>query len=83
MSKSTEGRPFSLPQAAKSLQENATRSGRYAAASYTLIGAIMLLGGLGYGFDAWRGTAPWGVFAGLMLGVVVGFYELIKSTWRR
>ena len=83
MFKSTKGQPFSLPQAARSLQENATRSGPVAAASYTLIGSIVLLGGLGYGFDAWRGTSPWGVFAGLMLGIVVGFYELIKSTWRR
>jgi F0F1-type ATP synthase assembly protein I len=82
MSKS-KGRPFSLSQAAKALQDNATRSGRSAAGSYSLIGAIVLFGGLGYGFDAWRGTAPWGVFAGLMLGVVVGFYELIKTTWRR
>ena len=83
MSKSTKGRPFSLPQAAESLQDTATRSGPAAAVSYTLIGAIVLLGGLGYGFDAWRRTAPWGVFTGLMLGVVVGFYELIKTMWRR
>ena len=82
MSNSTKGRPSSLSQAAKSLQDNATRSGPAAAASYTLIGAIVLFGGLGYGFDWWRGTSPWGVFIGLMLGVVVGFYELIKSTWR-
>jgi F0F1-type ATP synthase assembly protein I len=82
MSKSTKS-PSSLSQAAKSLQDNATRSGPAAAASYTLIGAIVLFGGLGYGFDWWRGTSPWGVFIGLMLGVVVGFYELIKSTWRR
>lgn len=80
---STKGRPSSLPQAAKSLQDNVTRSGPAAAASYGLIGAIVLFGGLGYGFDVWRGTAPWGVFTGLMLGIVVGFYELIKSTWRR
>jgi F0F1-type ATP synthase assembly protein I len=83
MGKSRKGRPFSLPDAAKSLQENATRSASAAGASYTLIGAIVLLGGLGYGFDLWRGTAPWGVFAGLMLGIVVGFYELIKVTWKR
>jgi F0F1-type ATP synthase assembly protein I len=83
MPKSTKGRPFSYSQAARSLQENATRSGTAAAASYTLIGAIILLGGLGYGFDKWRGTSPWGVFIGLMLGIVVGFYELIKTSWRR
>ena len=82
MSKSTKGEPSSLTNAARSLQANATRSAPAAAASYTLIGSIVLLGGLGYGFDQWRGTAPWGVLTGLILGVVVGFYELIKSTWR-
>lgn len=83
MPNSSKGRPFSYSKAAKSLQENASRSGTAAAVSYTLIGSIILLGGLGYGFDYWRGTSPWGVFAGLMLGIVVGFYELIKTTWRK
>jgi F0F1-type ATP synthase assembly protein I len=83
MAKSTKGRPFSYSKAAESLQETATQSGTAAAGSYTLIGAIVLFGGLGYGFDYWRGTSPWGTFTGLMLGVVVGFYELIKTTWRR
>lgn len=83
MPKSDKERPFSYSQAARSLQDNASRSGAAAAVSYTLIGAIVLLGGLGYGFDKWRGTSPWGVFIGLMLGIVVGFYELIKTTWRR
>jgi F0F1-type ATP synthase assembly protein I len=83
MPNSRNDRPFSLPKSAKSLQDNATRSGEAAAASYTLIGAIVVLGGLGYGFDMWRGTGPWGVLAGLLLGIVVGFYELIKSQWRK
>ena len=83
MPNSDKGGPFPYSKAARSLQENASRSGTAAAASYTLIGAIILLGGLGYGFDAWRGTSPWGVFIGLMLGIVVGFYELIKTSWRR
>lgn len=75
--------PYSFSKSARSLQENANRAGPAAAASYTLIGAIVLLGGLGYGFDVWRGTSPWGLFVGLMLGVVVGFYELIRTMWRR
>jgi F0F1-type ATP synthase assembly protein I len=82
MSKSKKDRPFSLPDAAKSLQETATRSASAASVSYTLIGAIVVLGGLGYAFDSWQGTAPWGVFTGLMLGIVVGFYELVKAMWR-
>ena len=83
MPNSSKDRPFSYSKAAKSLQENASRSGEAAAASYTLIGAIVLLGGLGYGFDVWRGTAPWGLFTGLTLGIVVGFYELIKTMWQK
>jgi F0F1-type ATP synthase assembly protein I len=78
-----KNRAFSFGRAAKSLQENATASGVAAGASYTLIGAILLLGGLGYGFDQWRGTAPWGLFIGLTLGIIVGFYELVKATWHR
>jgi F0F1-type ATP synthase assembly protein I len=76
-------RPFLLARSAKSLQENVTRAGPAAAASYTLIGAIVLLGGLGYVIDYWRGTEPWGLFVGLTLGIVVGFYELVKTIWRK
>jgi len=83
MPKTSKERPFSYSKTAKSLQENASRAGTAASVSYTLIGAIVLLGGLGYGFDVWRGTAPWGAFVGLLLGVVVGFYELVKTMWRR
>lgn len=75
--------PFSFGRSARELQANAQRSGPAAAASYTLIGAIILLGGIGYGVDSWRGTAPWGLVVGLLLGVVVGFYELMKTMWQR
>ena len=70
---------FSFERSTQALQQNVSRSGAVAGASYTLVGAIILLGGLGYGFDYWRGTSPWGLIIGLMLGIVVGFYELIKT----
>lgn len=66
----------------KALQETVVRSGPAALASYTLIGAIVLLGGIGYAIDIWRGTSPWFLLSGLMLGLVVGFYELAKTIWR-
>jgi F0F1-type ATP synthase assembly protein I len=66
----------------KTLQTTISRSGPAAMVSYTLIGAIVLLGGLGYAFDQWRGTSPWGLLGGLMLGLVVGFYELAKTIWK-
>ena len=73
-------RAFPFERAAKALQENVTRAGPAAAASYTLVGGIILLGGIGYAVDAWRGTSPWFLLGGLTAGIVVGFYELVKST---
>jgi F0F1-type ATP synthase assembly protein I len=63
------------------LQDNVRKSGPAAAASYSLIGAIVLLGGIGYAVDRWRGTSPWFLLAGLLLGVIVGFYELARVVW--
>ena len=59
------------------------RAGPAAGASYTLVGAIVLLGGLGYAADRWLDTSPWLVFTGLVLGIVVGLYEIAKTVWRR
>lgn len=67
----------------KYLQENLRRAGPAAAASYTLIGAIVLLGGAGYALDWALGTAPWLLMTGLLVGVAVGFYELARTVWRR
>ena len=72
-----------LARTLKYLQENLRRSGPAAAAAYTLIGAIGLLGGLGYALDSWRGTSPWFLLTGLLLGVVVGFVELAKTVFRK
>ena len=55
------------------------QAGPAASASYSLIGGIILLGGMGYAVDRWLGSAPWGVFVGLALGIVVGFYELMNA----
>ncbi len=74
---------FSLERSTRALQENVSRSGAAAGASYTLIGAMLLLGGIGYAVDYWQETSPWFLLAGLTLGVVVGFYELVKTTWPR
>lgn len=78
-----KGRGFPLARAMKAFQDNVRQSGPVAGASYSLVGGILLFGGLGYGFDAWKGTEPWGVVTGLMLGVVVGFYGLVKTAWRK
>jgi hypothetical protein len=54
-----KNRSFSFSRSAKSLQENATNAGSAAGASYTLVGGILVLGGIGYAVDRWQGSSPW------------------------
>jgi len=75
-----EGGPFSA-RSLRYLQENFRRAGPAAVAGYTLIGAIVLLGGLGYVVDEWIQTSPWFLLIGLLVGLAVGFYELAKTVW--
>jgi ATP synthase protein I len=79
-----EDRMSSFLRTVKSLQVNVRSADSAAMASYTLMGAIMVLGGAGYGLDRWLGTSPWLLLAGLLLGLIVGFYELAKTIfWRK
>jgi F0F1-type ATP synthase assembly protein I len=72
-----------VPSSMQATQKAFQQAGPLMTASYSLVGGIVVLSGLGYAIDAWRGTAPWGLVIGLTLGVVVGFYQLIKTVWRR
>jgi len=79
MARKSEGSGFE--KAARAFQANVASAGPVAAASYTLVGGILLLGGIGYAVDRWWSTSPWGLVIGLVLGIVVGFYELIRTTF--
>ena len=79
MARKSEGSGFE--KAARAFQANVASTGPVAAASYTLVGGILLLGGIGYAVDRWWSTSPWGLVIGLVLGIVVGFYELIRTTF--
>ena len=59
-----EQRTRFLSRSARSLQESAQRAGPAATASYSLIGAILMFGGIGYALDAWQGTAPRYLYGG-------------------
>ena len=72
-----------LARSLRYMQEALRKSGPAAAAGYTLLAAILILGGAGYALDAWRGTSPWFLIAGLFLGIIVGFLELAKIIWRK
>tara|TARA_B100000959_G_C14878909_1_gene581658 strand:- start:219 stop:410 length:192 start_codon:yes stop_codon:yes gene_type:complete len=47
-------------------------------ASYTVIGALVLFGLIGYWMDQQNEGESFWLVAGLLLGVVVGMYELAK-----
>ncbi len=70
-----------LVRSTRALQNNAEQAGPAAGASYTLIGSIILFGGIGYGIDRWRGNSPAFLVGGLLLGIVVGMYELAKTVF--
>jgi F0F1-type ATP synthase assembly protein I len=67
-------------RANKALQDNLDESEPVFFASYGLIGAIILLGALGYAADRWLNTGPWLVAAGLAAGIVLGFYALVIAS---
>ena len=75
--------PSDQGQANKALQDNLDRNEPRILASYALIGAILLLGGVGYAIDSWAATSPWFLLVGLAVGILLGFYNLLGSLRRR
>ena len=78
-----ESYPSNQGQANKALQDNLDRNEPRILASYALIGAILLLGGVGYAIDSWAATSPWFLLVGLAVGILLGFYNLLGSLRRR
>jgi F0F1-type ATP synthase assembly protein I len=78
-----EDKELFLARSLRFMQEALRKSGPAAVAGYTLLASIMVLGGIGYALDAWRGTSPWFLLTGLLLGIIVGFVELAKVIWRK
>jgi F0F1-type ATP synthase assembly protein I len=67
----------------RAFQARVSSAGPAISASYTLLGSILVLGGVGYALDVRFDTSPACVVGGLILGVVVGLYLLAKTLWRR
>ena len=47
-------------------------------ASYSMLGALALFGFGGYWLDRYRGSESFWLIIGLLMGVVIGMYELAK-----
>ena len=83
MSDKERDKEIFLAKSLRYMQESLRNSGSAVVAGYTLFAAILLLGGIGYALDAWLGASPWFLLAGLLLGLVVGFFELARIIWHK
>ena len=54
------------------------QSSPYIGAVYVQMGAIVLLGGIGYMVDRLRDSFPFYFLIGIGVGIIVGLYELAK-----
>lgn len=50
--------------------------------AWQFVGSAMVGVGVGYAVDAWRGTKPWGLLVGGLLGSVMGLYVFIRNSLR-
>ena len=72
-----------LGKSLEQFQRFVRQSGPAAAAAYTLLASILLLGGAGYIIDQYFDSSPSGLLTGLGLGLIIGFYELAKSVFKK
>ena len=71
-----------LSKSIKQFQRFVRQSGPAAAASYTLLGAVLFLSLIGYYLDQYFKSTPVYLVIGLCLGMIIGFYELYKSIFK-
>jgi F0F1-type ATP synthase assembly protein I len=61
-----------------SIQKTARKSGYAMFAGINLVGSVLFFLAIGYAVDLWLQTAPVFLVIGIILGAIVGFYQLIK-----
>jgi F0F1-type ATP synthase assembly protein I len=52
---------------------------RYSALGFEFVGCLLVLGYLGLKVDERYGSNPWGIFVGLILGMALGLFTMIKQ----
>ena len=62
----------------KSFQNIVKQSGPAAAASYGLIASILIFTYFGWMIDRKIDSSPFAILIGMLLGLIIGFYHLIK-----
>jgi ATP synthase protein I len=68
-----------MPEQNKQGDENRRSAVAYAAA-LSIFFTVLAGFGLGWALDRWRGTSPWFVVAGIVLGSALGLYQFVRLT---
>ena len=72
-----------MADANESMERNLTRNESTIFASYGLVGAILFFAAAGYLLDRWLDSGPWLLLGGLLTGLAVGFFGLLRAVRRR
>ena len=72
-------RQINIVENFKSFQNIVKQSGPGAAASYGLIASILIFTYLGWIIDKNIDSSPFAILVGMLLGMIIGFYHLIKA----
>ena len=67
----------------ESMEKNLIRNESTIFASYGLVGAILVCGASGYVLDRYLDSDPWLLLCGLLSGVVIGAFRLVKAVRAR
>ncbi len=78
-----ENKNHAMAEANESMERNLTRNESTIFASYGLVGAILFFAAAGYLLDRWLDSSPWLLLGGLMTGLAVGFFGLLRAVRRR
>tara|TARA_A100001015_G_C14675771_1_gene588714 strand:+ start:153 stop:410 length:258 start_codon:yes stop_codon:yes gene_type:complete len=81
MNNSTKASGHRVQKNFQYFQKIILQSGPAASASYFLITSIITFTILGWIIDKRAGTGPYGIIGCLLLGLIVGFYNLAKTIW--
>ena len=74
-------KPF-FARSTQSFEDSVDRSAPAFFAGYGLVGALLLLGAIGYVLDRWLGATEWLLSAGLVAGLMLGFVGLLQVSRR-
>jgi F0F1-type ATP synthase assembly protein I len=62
----------------ESLAETTRKSGLAWSAGIVFFGSIVFMMMLGWGFDQFFGSSPWGLVGGIVLGSILGFVQFFR-----